>query len=806
MPAAALYWRVRTRDWRTSNAHALAIAELRLYDAAGTELVATSITSDVEQNAGSYPLSNMADGNVSTVCYIGGWTGKLSNVWDDIVYEFASPVLLDNIKIYINSGFTVGGYTRQIGYETSVGIDSSSDGVTWIPHAYHTAPMPAENAYYVLAAHVQSLLYPIPDRSAIAGTGGIYGIVSEDGVALPNRPVYLYEREGFTRCGAATTDENGGYAFNGINENKEFLVMSVDPTGAPYKNAIVWDRITPINTKGAQVPQSSFWARRFRGMKYMGGVGFTNYLDGTTYNYLSGSVGTPDQSQSYTSTGTVYVPDGYSFHATEAADGAVRFLKSNHTGSSGGRGAGGAKYFDPPNNYVAGDPANYAALSFEWIFIPPAGVEPNLIMIFEGNTDSSDRPVNGFDNNRAGSGIGPLLQVTPSACNFRMPLGGVNGSTIRATCSPTAGVVNHIVVTYVMDSEIKMYKNGTLVATTAIAGSGRPYGYQNAYEYGNDKRIDNWNYVVQYGEVTRFLTGWGVMGEGVMVATTHVAGPGWGGAFGFMAYYSKTLNQTEVSALYDSLANTSTHEVLPTMSGYAAEVEADNPLWYHRLNQASRPADWTDVSLLGMRRMLNHLTGNTYGHTGFTSGNTSVRVNSTSGGLLHTYGVSSINAKFSFECFLRATSWSTSPILLIQRGYNDSGHIYISVSTGGVPSINVTDMTGNASTVTFSDVALSTATDYHLVFTYDPWDTFLAQVYVNAVGSATVSATTLPKAVSPFQVLGSHNGWLGIACNPSGTAPTMNSNWLNGEIAEVALYNYVLPAARVQAHYDARNA
>jgi len=46
--------------------------------------------------------------------------------------------------------------------------------------------------------------------------------------------------------------------------------------------------------------------------------------------------------------------------------------------------------------------------------------------------------------------------------------------------------------------------------------------------------------------------------------------------------------------------------------------------------------------------------------------------------------------------------------------------------------------------------------------------------------------------------------WLCIGANASATAPTISERF-QGQIGEFAAYNYVLPPARVQAHFDARN-
>ena len=98
----------------------------------------------------------------------------------------------------------------------------------------------------------------------------------------------------------------------------------------------------------------------------------------------------------------------------------------------------------------------------------------------------------------------------------------------------------------------------------------------------------------------------------------------------------------------------------------------------------------------------------------------------------------------------------------------------------------------------FSHTTLVAGTAYHVATTYDPWVEKKARLYINGVQVAEQSASVFPDTYRTA-------AWLGIGMNPSGTAPTISERF-QGQIGEFAAYNYVVPAARLLAHFDARNA
>ncbi|MEG2265931.1 MAG: hypothetical protein RR932_06335 [Acinetobacter sp.] len=85
------------------------------------------------------------------------------------------------------------------------------------------------------------------------GTGAIFGIVSENGVAKALSPVYLMDMRRDTGIGNAKilskqmTREDGGFTFSGLDtEYTNYSVMVSDEDGAEPKNALIQDRIQPV--------------------------------------------------------------------------------------------------------------------------------------------------------------------------------------------------------------------------------------------------------------------------------------------------------------------------------------------------------------------------------------------------------------------------------------------------------------------------------------------------------------------------------------------------------------------------------
>lgn len=802
MTAPARYWRIQFRSINTYNYAQLGINHLRLFAKDGTELTTapnTPLLSTVLNNnlvnTASFPLENLIDGDDQTTCAF-NWPGyRTTTTWRAVDFDFGAgnAVLVDYLLVRITDTDYNG---NSIIAADSIDwlIQSSDDNVTWVSQSMQYRPVRQANADYRIAASVTSDLYPIPSRDLLGGDGGIYGIVSEDGVAMPNRPVLLFERETFYKIGYTTTDENGGYAFNGLNRNNEYLVMSVDPSGPPYKNALVWDRIKPINTKGNLGPQSAFWARRIRDPNLGGVVSFADFLDSVAYDFFRGNV--LGRERLYSTYHSVFA--GYDFAQTTATDGSLKFIKSNRTEAEIGNGLTlfpGLGTFTGNNN--ASVPDNYANLTFEFIFQAPQSNESSLIFVWAGRRDSDDATMYGYDSYygyhmRA---TGPTLEVTTTEMNVRFPLSARNRTDPRITSPVIAGEHYHVIIAYTENQSIELYVNSVLTGTADITGAGRLWGHTQSTKVFED--WDNTNRLTggAYKEAAiRRLDMLYIGGTGHGYASSnderYNLPPGFGGAVAFAGIYGRTFTEAEVQQFYDAYANTENHVVLPQQSGYMAEVEADNPSFYVRLNDLTPPQRID--TLLGHRDYrATYETGTEFNSAPFVSGSPSI---TTSNGGVFCERVD-IPSTFTVECFVRFDSLIGTQRLFLTRKYNSSAFIYLSMIDGAL-SLSITDRSGTTTTQPFP-VTLSTGTDYHLVVQYDPWDLKATRLYLNGELASELPASAIPNNIDV--------DWLGIGVNVSSTGPSYSER-VQGQMAEFAIYNYILPAERIAAHYAARNA
>jgi hypothetical protein len=637
-------------------------------------------------------------------------------------------------------------------------------------------------------------VYPLPSAREIGGGGGIYGIVSEDGVALPNRPVYLFERDTFYRVGFTTTNEYGGYAFSGLNTEREFTVMSVDPSGPPYKNALIWDRIRPINARASLTPQSAFWARRCRDASLGSLVSFAGYVQGGVYRWLKTNILGSCETTYYTGNQSLW---GFDFYPDTLVGGSLLFLKSPRYRPVSPQNLGlilhtGHGCFNGLN--TAGNSSNYQRLTFEYIIKVPQSGEGSLIIAWSGSRDSDDASFLTGEN-YTGYACGPTLEVTTTTLNVRIPLGTNNLSTVRATASVVSGALYHVMVTFEQDVELKLYMNGVLAQTTAITATGRIFGWNKGhYQYNYQIGYEDWNYTYSAGEsrlsaIRRFMY-CTITGTGGKTDNTGAAG--FGGGIALAAMYGRVFSLLDVQNFYDSMVNWESHVVPVTYSGYVGEVEADNPAYYFRLNELSSVRGV--VSWLGAKDTLSVFEGTPgFNATGFTTGTGALTTSN--GGVVLLGSSPIIQSIFTFEVFIRPSASGTYRLLL-SRVYNSSTYVYISL-VSGVLSLTLIDHGGTTTTLTCPGT-LSVGTAYHIAISYDPYVSKLCKFIINGVTVSTQTATAVPDIVSKAI------SWTGIGVNPTGTAPSYSERF-QGQMGELAIYNYEVPEARIAAHYAARN-
>ena len=256
--------------------------------------------------------------------------------------------------------------------------------------------------------------------------------------------------------------------------------------------------------------------------------------------------------------------------------------------------------------------------------------------------------------------------------------------------------------------------------------------------------------------------------------------------------YGRTFSAVDVSNFYDSFVNWETHVVPSSHSGYMAEVEADNPILYLRMNELQnvRP-----VNALGFQDFVASFEGTpAFNATGFVAGSSSVTV---SNGGLRIDNSSALSSTFTVEQFIRPSTIAGTQRIWLLRVNNERAPMYLSLISGKL-ILSIVDVSNTTTDIAFNHTTLVAGTAYHVATTYDPWVEKKARLYINGVQVAEQSASVFPDTYRTA-------AWLGIGMNPSGTAPTISERF-QGQIGEFAAYNYVVPAARLLAHFDARNA
>lgn len=806
MTTPVKFWRVSWSSNATEGIYTLALRKIIPRDGNTNNLLTGLTLSMPVGGMVGFPVENVIDLEANGVATYGGCDYPATNKQSDLRYvqfTYAVDVLWANVLLQVVNSPLITDVSAIPAESLNIYIDSSADNVTYTRQSMWSVPL-SNNVAISLPATTKSNSFPTPRREIVSGAGGIYGIVSEDGVAQANRPVLLIERENFSKVGYTTTDENGGYAFNSLNENMDFMVMSYDPSGPPYKNALVWDRIRPINTRGNLKPANAFWARRARDLKLGQVVSYTNYFQGFSAQFFqAGPMGGDGALIGNTSWA------GWGWWPETAAGGALRLLKSNRQNSGAPvsrglfvRGKNAFTGIDAPNT-----PANYAALTFETVIRTPTPGEASLAVTWTTISDSNRSAEYDYYDYQGywGAPRGPTVVASTDSVDFRMALGGNNTGALRATTPTIAGTVYHVMVTYSMDGEIKLYLDGVLKQTSPIVGTGRMWHcscWPQSDWFNWDSGHPSGQPAVHIFGPAKRINGLIVAGNGVVTTNDqyNLHQPAFGGGFGMAAVYGRTFSASDVTSFYDSYANPGTHSVPTSYSGYVAEVEADSPRFYVRLNgltiEAPRP-------ILGHKDTVVKWSDTPYiNNPGFVAGTTSTRMNN---GVLLVECEWLLQGTFSFESFFRLFSLQSSCHPWVARGVTPSAPVYMGIANGSV-YLSIYDHTSNITQFSFPGFTMAANVDYHIVITYDPWTEKATRLIVNGVEICSIPTTVIPYTwYQPLHRAGQFN-WLSIGGNAADVSfdPPINSQ-VDGCMGEVAFYGYALPTDRALAHYNARN-
>ena len=221
---------------------------------------------------------------------------------------------------------------------------------------------------------------------------------------------------------------------------------------------------------------------------------------------------------------------------------------------------------------------------------------------------------------------------------------------------------------------------------------------------------------------------------------------------------------------------------------YIDEVLADAPVAYWRLGESSGTSA-ADSS--GNGRNGTYVGSPTFGAPGAVTGNTAVTLNGSSQCV--TYGGAGIpngtNNAVSVEAWVKTT---TTNGIIVAR--DDIGHGFMLTinATQGV-TFTCYYLLGGSRVAYSGPGAVSDGKWHHIVGTWGAADA-PPSLYVDGV---------LQTAATGGGYGGADTSSSGLVIGRRGLA---SPTWFAGTVDEVAVYNYILPAARVAAHYNAASA
>lgn len=804
---AARHWRLVFSTSGNTSAGSVAVATLAWRAADGTLLSTGGVASSTP--TGTYEwvdTANAFDTDLGTVAYLSLSTGTVIDTVNDgtaLAYDFTPDggevvtVLPDHFELHLKSGVW-GSYNAYAASLISLWVQYSTNGSTWVNAMHYPAPgaLLSLDATYKFGLAKTSQYFPRPYGQSYIGAGGIYGIVTEDGEIKANYPVFLYERDTFNQIGRAYSNEYGGYAFEGLDENRQYLVLAVDPTGPNERNALVYDRIQPIHALSLQEsPRHAFWLHRklnplLRGMvvpgdhpddwaEMTGPMVVETVSSGKLYNAgVTGSGYNPT---------SLPMPDGLT-------DINALFPKT--------------KWW----SYISGKTTTGDDWTVEAAIVPPLADNGYAsTLIFYGPNANGytniDYTASDYYNRRYSIALEVYASGTIDVWFFHGTAPTRHHTVANAL---PINQVSHIALTFSRNVSTKLWVNGVEVSSVAIPStgtlkqsgsgdSGNQYANISASRLSATTSSNN----IWYGDLSG-VNGVALSYKGSLRSSGWLSGQCDLG-FIFAAWYDSDLSATSgaLEALYDTFANNPDPGLLPYV-GYAGLVAKDAPRLWQRLQEVVKPAYALGAASPPQDSGgLYDDTNITYAQPGMTNGCTSVQFN---GGLFRglveqnsplgaTYGGRfTFSRAHSHELWVKPVSLAATGQLF---GFSDGSlRAYLTLSSAGYLEYKYYTSTGSTYAATFSHTPLSVGSAYHIVVTCDPIVDQETRLYINGVLVNTQPCLDLITLnLMRLFTLG------GYSTYGSGSV----SGPVNAYLQDFAHYSYALTADQIAAHYAARD-
>ncbi len=220
---------------------------------------------------------------------------------------------------------------------------------------------------------------------------------------------------------------------------------------------------------------------------------------------------------------------------------------------------------------------------------------------------------------------------------------------------------------------------------------------------------------------------------------------------------------------------------------YATSVLADNPVQYHKLNEASGT---TAADSSGNNDPASYVGTKTLGVTGAVCGDTTaVKLNGTNAYIDNANVLATINSTFAFEAWVKTSASGVVAAANAQTGVDRQ--LYI----GANGRAYLASANSSGSTVYVSSPATVADGAWHHLVATSTGSAMTMYVDGVAVGTTSTNQGTGRRSRMSY----------GYASLPSGLTSAPGTDYLNGSLDEVAVYTGTLSASRVLAHYKAGN-
>lgn len=605
------------------------------------------------------------------------------------------------------------------------------------------------------------------------GTGIITGVVSEDGIAKANAMVCVYDRDTNQLVYRGKCGPTGEYTFTGLNHlTDSYYVMTQDDDGVVKKNALIQDYVQPIDgAVGTQFDAN--WYIAFKKLNPL------NLMAGTEYNKLELTALNMSASSKGFAGGGALAVGSLALSAQATLLGAVNLKKIDVT-------AGIIKADCPSVQNRYGENTYYTPLGHT--------VESTLFIC--SDTAKPFTMVERFSSANyqwSSLSLSSAFLITCLVTNTSQVI-----TLITYTIPAGAGRTGLHSICAVLDSSnggtTKLYFDGVEVASSIGTLNAKPYATSNITTPSNDGNI--------YG---------GLMVTGYYISDLYEPNLAVG-TFSFIvaSTYINQLSATEVLGLHNSLFLATPAK----LTGYRKEVAYDYPQMFYPLcdqvNEVSsegfvkynrnRKRFMPDNKLVpawvtpmyGERTPINGVYGTRFNKSGLFEIDSSNKQS-----FLNPIGLGPWF--YSIELWLKLESVPTEKgyILVTRSAQSDVILSSLSITTARTLDLFAKSVVDN--TVSFTPV-LTVGDWYHVVIT-DNRETGVSLLYLNGVLAETKS-TGLTALTLAYNVSYGGQGRMTIGGDRT---PLMNkANLLDASMVGLAIYQRVLSAARIQAHYDAR--